>query len=160
MNAMKTSNLSATKELVEKIGVFFEKTGFQPAMGRIVGLLLISDPPYKTFDQIKQSLRLSKGAVSNALNVLISREFIDYLTMAGDRKRYFQLRVPLVLSYFQKQFERQAEFRELLREVLEVRSHEYPNYNTGLNEICEFLDFMSVEMGQAIGKWEKMRKKK
>jgi DNA-binding transcriptional regulator GbsR (MarR family) len=147
------------KELVEKIGVFFEKIGFQPAAGRIISLLFVSDPPYKTFDEIQQSLGLSKGAVSNALNLLITREWIDYKTMSGDRKRYFQIKIQSVLEYFQKRFERQTEFRQMLKDVIDVRSKTYPEYNKGLDELCEFLDFIDNEIRIAIEKWHVMKSK-
>jgi DNA-binding transcriptional regulator GbsR (MarR family) len=147
------------KELIEKIGVFFEKTGFQPAMGRITSLLFVSDPPYKTFDEIQQSLGLSKGAVSNALNILMSREWVDYITMPGDRKRYFQIKIQSVLDYYQKRFMRQSEFHQILQEVLDVRSKNYPEYNKGIAEICEFLDFIDKEMKAAIDKWQTLKKK-
>lgn len=57
-------------ELIERIGVFHERRGMQPLMGRILGLLLVLDEAEATFDEIIEYLNVSKSAVSNALNIL------------------------------------------------------------------------------------------
>ncbi len=39
-------------QLIEKFAVILEKSGFQPAMGKIVALLMVNDEPELTFDEI------------------------------------------------------------------------------------------------------------
>ena len=79
------------KELVEKIGRYFEKEGFQPIAGRIYGLLMVMDKEQFTFDEITEELQISKSSASIALRNLEIRDDIEYVTLTGDRKRYFQL---------------------------------------------------------------------
>ena len=57
--------------LIERYGVFMGRSHLQPAASRILGLLLISDKPELTFDEIKEALGLSKSAVSNALAIFV-----------------------------------------------------------------------------------------
>src|SRR5699024_7126307 len=78
---------------IERVGVFHEKKGLQPVVGRIIGLLLVAEPAEATFDEIQEALQVSKSAVSNALTFLQGREIADYTTKPGDRKRYFKLKV-------------------------------------------------------------------
>ena len=81
------------KELIERLGVLNEKEGLQPAVSRVTALLLISPDPELTFDQIRETLNLSKSATSNAINMLLSTGKIDYITKSGDRKRYFRSKI-------------------------------------------------------------------
>jgi DNA-binding transcriptional regulator GbsR (MarR family) len=157
---MKSDKSQRVKELVEKIGVVTDKAGLQPAVGRVLACLMVSDPPQKTFDDIQQYLGISKSAVSNALNVLMSREIVYYITMSGDRKRYFQLAVSGWLSQMKKQMSLHSSIPELLKEVLEVRSNKHPDFNKSLKEAIEFYVFMEKETKAAIEKWESIKSKK
>ena len=78
------------KVLIEKIGIVTEREGMQPAAARIIGLLYVADNPELTFDEILGALRISKSAASNALNLLLQTNRIEYTTFSGDRKRYFR----------------------------------------------------------------------
>jgi DNA-binding transcriptional ArsR family regulator len=148
------------KELVEKIGVVVEKAGSQPAVGRVLACLLVSDPPQKTFDEIHKYLGLSKSAVSNALNLLMSKEIVDYFTVPGDRKRYFRLSISGWMGQMKKQTGLHTTIPELLREVLAARSNRHPDFNKGLRETVEFLSFMEKERNAALEKWELMKGKR
>lgn len=80
------------KELIEEIGRHFDKQGFQPIAGRIMGLLMVLDKEQFTFDEIVEELQISKSSASNALRNLEIRDVIEYVTHPGDRKRYFQVK--------------------------------------------------------------------
>ncbi len=52
---MQTENTAAAaeeakKEHIERVGVFFEKSGFPRMVGRVLGFLLIAELPNKTFN--------------------------------------------------------------------------------------------------------------
>ena len=81
------------KGLIEKIGIVTEREGMQPAAARIIGLLYVADNPELTFDEILGALRMSKSEASNALNLLLQTNRIEYTTFSGDRKRYFRIKV-------------------------------------------------------------------
>ena len=81
------------KKLIEKIGVYMEHAGSAPVEGRISALLLVSDEPELSFDDIHETLGISKSAASNTINVLLTTNKIDYITKHGDRKRYFRTRL-------------------------------------------------------------------
>src|ERR1039457_1717695 len=81
------------KELIERIGIFFEHQGLPPAVARICGLLLISDRLELTFEEIYTTLNISKSAASNAINLLLNTHKVEYITKPGDRKRYFKMSI-------------------------------------------------------------------
>jgi DNA-binding transcriptional regulator GbsR (MarR family) len=71
------------KELVEKLGVFYEKSGMQPASCRVMALLLVADQTELTFEEIQQSLSISKSATSGAINLLLTVNRVEYITRPG-----------------------------------------------------------------------------
>ncbi len=79
-------------ELVDTIGRIYEKQGVGAIAGRISGLLTVMDKEQYTFDEIVEELKISKSSASNGLRILQAQKAIEYVTLPGDRKRYFRLR--------------------------------------------------------------------
>ncbi|MFD2515361.1 GbsR/MarR family transcriptional regulator [Pontibacter locisalis] len=146
------------KELIEKIGIFHEKLGMQPAAGRIMGLMFVSDRPELTFDEIRETLNISKSATSTALNLLIETGPVEYITFAGDRKRYFRLKTSNWRDSLTKRFNNIINFKILLKEVMETRSDKSSEFNSCLAEFVDFLEYMQQELPVLLEKWEKSRR--
>ena len=79
-------------ELVDTIGRIYEKQGVGAIAGRISGLLTVMDKEQYTFDEIVEELKISKSSASNGLRILQAQKAIEYVTLPGDRKRYFHIR--------------------------------------------------------------------
>ncbi|WP_114784337.1 GbsR/MarR family transcriptional regulator [Botryobacter ruber] len=146
------------KALVEKIGIFHETAGMQPAAARVMGLLFVSSTPQLTFDEITELLQISKSATSNAINLLIQTGQIEYTTFPGDRKRYFKLKIKNWREGFKKKIEVMTGFQVLLREVLELRKEENTHCDCSkLEEVVSFLEFLHQELPKLVERWEKSR---
>ena len=142
------------KEVIERIGIAQERYGFQPAASRVVGLLYVADRTELCFDEIAEGLQISKSATSNALKLLEQADKIEYITHPGDRKRYFRLKVNNWRGEFIKQVKSMTGFFELLRQVLEVRTAETPEYNKSIKELMNFMEFVADECPHLLEKWE------
>lgn len=148
------------RELIEEIGIYHENNGFQPAVARVVGLLLVSDKPELSFDEISEALNISKSATSNALNMLLNTGRIEYTTFSGDRKRYFRIRSSNWRDTFAKKMEDLSSLNDLLKRVLEIRKRENPSYDIKLKEFIGFLDYMKQQLPMLFAQWEKEKEKK
>ncbi|MBD3631302.1 ArsR family transcriptional regulator [Cyclobacterium sp.] len=62
---------------IEKIGVTLENTDFPPLTARVMALLLVAEPPFCTFEEIKENLQSSKSSVSTSLNFLLRAGLVD-----------------------------------------------------------------------------------
>lgn len=146
------------KELIEEIGVFHEQTGLQPAAGRILALLLVADRTELGFDEIREALNLSKSATSYALNFLLSISRIEYITLPGDRKRYFRTK----LGSWEKEVQRHIEgiFRgnQLFKKVLRQRTPETVAFNKKLQEVIDFSEYIEKELPKMVQRWYDSRK--
>jgi DNA-binding transcriptional regulator GbsR (MarR family) len=143
------------RELIEDIGIFYKKTGHQAMMGRVMGYLMVADPPHQTFEQIVDFLFASKSSVSNTLNMLMLFGVVKFKTLPGDRKRYFMISAGSMESFLMRQAEEIIKFREVLQSVLDMRSPGYPETNREISESIRFIDIYEKELPGIIGKWKK-----
>lgn len=146
------------KELVERFGVFMERSGSAPAQARILSLLLVCDNAELTFDEIYQTLKISKSAASTAINSLLLMERIEYHTKPGDRKRYFVNRIGQIEQDFEKNLNKLLEIRAILSEILEARSKASKKLNGDLQRVIDFMEFLQKELPDVYKKWRKYRK--
>lgn len=141
--------------LIEKLGVFYEQQAFmQPAAARILALLLVSDNTELTFEEIYETLNLSKSATSNALNFLLNTEKVEYITQPGERRRYFRFKIRNLKEGVQKSLEGITAYNVLLKEVLTLRADKTSDFKVSLEESSHFLDFIKDELPRLFQKWE------
>ncbi len=158
MQALSESMNKRKQEFVEKVGVFFEEKGLTPISARVVGYLIIAEPHYQSFYQLTGILQVSKGAISNALNSLLQKEYIQCVTFTGDRKRYFKVNTNTWLNFLKTRYSFFGEMRHLLDESLEIRSNEQKEFNHDLGEIRELYGVFEKELPKIISNWERNRK--
>ena len=77
---------------VEEFGLFFQQRGLPRMAGRILGWLLISEPPHQSTGELAQALLASKGSISTATRLLIQAGLIERISLAGRRRDYFQIK--------------------------------------------------------------------
>jgi DNA-binding transcriptional regulator GbsR (MarR family) len=146
------------KEIIERIGVFYEKKGLQPVVGRIMGLLLVAEPAEATFEEIQEELQISKSAVSTALTFLQAKETVEYTTKPGERKRYFKLRMRDWKSELKKEFDEVLNMEDLIDEIIELKENKKSEFCCRLSEMKDFFVFMRKELPLLLQKFEASRK--
>jgi DNA-binding transcriptional regulator GbsR (MarR family) len=146
------------KELIERMGVFYEQHGIAPIEARIMSLLIICDIPELTFDQIRELLGISKSATSNALNVLLMTQRIIYKTRPGDRKRYFASNIVSWQESFSESFKKMLDVVLILKEALAQRTPETPQFNSQLAEFIAFIEYLNEEFPRLFMEWRNKQK--
>ena len=142
------------KQLIEKLGVLHEKRGYPPAASRILALLLVSNETELSFEEIQKVLNLSKSATSNALNMLLNTEEVEYITKPGDRKRYFRNNLIKWESKMKQVMEGMSHFAQILQDVLKQRPGDTVEFNAKLKKVINFIEFLGEEMKETYSKWE------
>ncbi|HCX23909.1 MAG: hypothetical protein CMB80_12770 [Flammeovirgaceae bacterium] len=142
------------KKLIEKLGVNTEKDGMPPAPARVLALLMISPELELTFDQIRETLNLSKSATSNALNMLLSMDRIDYITKSGDRKRYFKNRIKSWREGVTHTFQKLERGADLFEEILNNRPKDTVEFNENLKDIISFMRYSNKRLQTIYEEWE------
>jgi len=146
--------IQKSKERVEKLGVILERFGRSPLEARIFAFLLIAEPPYKSFDEIREFLKASKSAVSNSLNYYLREKTIAYKTFSGDRKRYFYINALEWEKLLEGSSKNMFDFNEMLEEVLDYRKDsEYKDFNREIKHVLDFQNHISKALEKALKTW-------
>ncbi|MBT32766.1 MAG: hypothetical protein CMO01_24170 [Thalassobius sp.] len=146
------------KDLLEQLGVFLESRGWQPAVGRILGLLIISESEELTFDDVRETLHLSKSATSTALNLLLNTGKVEYFTKPGDRKRYFKVKKIVLKDMAYEEHKKRCTFTNLLKEVYAQKKNKESAICQSFKEALDYFEFMNNEFFKLFKKWESTKK--
>lgn len=143
------------QQLIEQVGVLFERKGMPPASARVIGALIVSDPTELTFDQIRKILKLSKSATSNAINSLLNTDYVGYITKPGDRKRYFVFNLDGWQEKIMKEMNNMGFISALFKEILKQRPGDTAEFNLKFKEVIEFTDFIIDKANDLLIEWKR-----
>lgn len=76
---------------IDKFGAFGGELGVPRSVARVLGLLLVCQPPEQSSQAIQHQLGLSSGSVSAATTLLVRARLIECVHFQGDRQFYFRL---------------------------------------------------------------------
>lgn len=145
--------------LIEQLGVFYEHEGHHPAGARVMALLLIADRNELTFDEIRDTLNISKSATSTAISLLINTKRIEYFTNPGERKRYFRASIMNWKNHMKEKLEGIITMHSLMKQIIDQRPASTPEFNASLQEIHSFMFFFHQEIPLLIERWKETQKK-
>lgn len=142
---------------VEEFGLFWEQMGLPRMTGRILGWLLICDPPEQTMTDLTEVLQASKSSISTGTRMLIQFGFIERVSLPGERKDYYRLLPHLwtrVLAAKQGQL---TGFLQLAQRGLSLFSETDAQRRERLEEMHDLYAFMDVEYPKLLERWRTER---
>ncbi len=146
------------KQFVEEVGIVFEQTGMPRMAGRILGWLLISDPPHQSTDQLTKALMASKGSISTVTRLLIRIGLIERLSLLGVRHGYFRLRPDAWQNAIRHGIDEIKMVRQLAEHGLELLTDKPPLTRKWLEEMQDMYAFFEREFPALVERWEKGHK--
>lgn len=78
----------AARRYAEEVGVVLARMGTTPAFGKLLGWLLICDPPKQTTAQLCEAMGLSKASVSTGMRVLEQSGLVRRVPSQGRAHAY------------------------------------------------------------------------
>ena len=143
---------------IEELALFFEQTGLSRALGRVLGWLLICDPPQQTMDDLVTSLKISKSSVSTATRQLIQYGLIERISLPGERRDFYRIGDGVWLKTMQARMAQVTAMRQLADKGLSLLSQETPERQSRLQEMHDMYAFFEREMPLLLARWEMERK--
>ena len=143
------------RNLIERIGVLHDRLGIPPAAGRVLGLLLVSTEPELTFDQIRDTLGLSKSSTSTALSLLQQVRSVDYSTRPGDRKRYFRKDYESWEDNLLDRFDLFFSLGDLLDEAAKLKGADAGHSAAATERMVDLLAHLKTEIHRAHDDWKR-----
>jgi DNA-binding transcriptional regulator GbsR (MarR family) len=85
--------MSKTPEdrFIDDMGLHFEASGGTRMMGRLLGWLLICDPPHQSSQQLIDRLQTTSGTISTNTRTLMMMGLLEKVHVSGERANYFQI---------------------------------------------------------------------
>lgn len=137
-------DVSAERQFAEEVGLLFAAFGIPRMAGRILGWLLVCDPPRQSSAELAAALEASKGSISTATRLLGSYGLIDRLPVPGSRSDHFEVR-RLAFSQAHDQLRTFRTFRELMDKGLAVVGDDRSARADRLRETRDFYAFVERE---------------
>ncbi len=76
---------------VEQVTAFLTRDGFPPIAGRILGWLLICDPPEQSAAQIAAAVSASRASLTTNMQVLMVMGVVTRRSRPGERTAYYRI---------------------------------------------------------------------
>ncbi|MBF6190703.1 transcriptional regulator [Nocardia implantans] len=87
-----TDRQDATLKWVERVATFcVEEWGLPPITGRILGLLMICDPPEQSAGRIAEAIRASRASLTSNMRLLTTIGLVRKVRIPGDRTAYYRI---------------------------------------------------------------------
>jgi len=82
---------AALSAFVEQLGLLWQRYGANRTMGRILGWLMVCDPPEQTAADLAEALGVSRGSVSTATRQLEAAGLAERVGAPGDRRLRYRM---------------------------------------------------------------------
>jgi DNA-binding transcriptional regulator GbsR (MarR family) len=146
------------KHFIEDAGLLFEESGHPRMAGRILGCLLISDPPYLSANEIAVTLQASKGSLSTMTRLLMQMGLIERVAVPGDRRDYFRIKSGAWTQLVRQEVYELAALRQLTERGLSLLEGQDSEIKERLEEARDLFAYLEREYPTLIAHWEKEHK--
>ncbi len=148
------------ERFIEESGVLFEMEAAAPRMvGRVLGWLLVCDPPEQSAADLAERLQASRGSISTATRVLLRLGFIERARNRGERFDRFRVR-PDAWDEFLWRTDQFTRPRQTFQLGLEALSDEPPARRRRLEELDDFYAWWEERIPRLHEEYLRERKRK
>jgi DNA-binding transcriptional regulator GbsR (MarR family) len=142
---------------VEEFGLLFEGFGVPRMVGRVLGALLLADPPEMSAEELAGALKASRGSISTATRVLVQIGLIEKVSRPGERRSYFRNKPGAWHELTRRRLAQMSVFKEMAERglaVLEAEGRDAPEVRLGLEEMRDFYAYCERELPGIFERWE------
>ena len=157
---MNNERQAETKRFVEEVGIAFEHSGLPRMAGRILGWLMIAEPPHQTTGELEEALMASKGSISTMTRLLIRIGLIERLSLLGQRRDYFRIKPRASYQLLKDSLNQAAAFRQLIERGLELIEDKTHLNRQWLEEMRNMYAFFEQELPTLLERWEQEHKER
>src|SRR5688572_9135651 len=112
------------QQFVEECGLYFEGVGLTRIAGKIIGWLLICEPPYQEQSELVEALGASKSSISVALKDLTTLYLVERFALPGDRRTFYRTSKDMWSRSFRARMHQVTQLKELSERGLEALKDE------------------------------------
>ncbi len=148
------------RQFVEDFGLYFESTGLTRMEGRIIGWLLICDPPHQSMGDLVEALGASKSSISVALRTLVTLYLIEQVRVPGERRDYYRASSDMWTRSFRARMHQLIELRDLAEHGLTLLAEMPKAQRKRLELMRDMNDFLAQEFPKLLDRWDEIKREK
>jgi hypothetical protein len=145
------------RRFADEIGRYYARRfGMAPMTGRLLGWLMLCDPPEQTAAQLSEALGVSRSAVGAVVSLLEGWSYVQRSRVPGERAE----RIRLHPDVWTRALDDPSEYVEqaaLARHGLEILGDVPPERRTRLLEVAALCDFLAQRRPALASEWRAYR---
>lgn len=145
------------KHFIEDIGLFFEQLGLPRMAGRILGVLLISDPPAQSITDLAQALKASKSSISIMARLLVEDGLIERVASPLPRRDYYRFKPGGWVIYMRQWLASMAALHQITERGLALIGTKPADLKERLLEAHDLFSFLEEKFPALLETLEKER---
>jgi DNA-binding transcriptional regulator GbsR (MarR family) len=134
------------KHFIEDISLFFEQMGLPRMAGRILGVLLISDPPEQSLNDLSEVLQASKSSISTNTRLLTEMGLIERVAASVPRQAYFRFKAGGWVVFMRYRLRLLASLHQIAEQGLELLHDQDPVLRQRLQEAHDMFSLIEEEL--------------
>lgn len=144
----------------EDIGLFFEQMGMPRMAGRILGALLISDPPAQSITELSEKLKASKSAISIMARLLVEYGLIERVASPVPRRDYYRFKPGGWIIYMRQWLGLMSELHKITERGMALMTDKPLELRQRLQEAHDLFSFVEQKFPGLLDELVQQRKKK
>ena len=146
------------KHFIEDISLYFEQMGIPRMAGRILGVLLIADPPEQSIDDLCERLQASKSAISTNARLLSEMGLIERAPSPIPRRVYFHFLPGGWVTFMRMYLRMMASLHQIAERGLELLKDEDPALRERLQEAHDMFSLIEDQLPTILDRIDEQRK--
>lgn len=134
------------KHFIEDISLYFEQMGLPRMAGRILGVLLISNPPEQSMTDLCEVLQASKSAISTSARLLDEMGLIERVPSPMPRQVCFRFTPGGWVIFMRMRLRLMASLHHIAERGLELLKDENPAMRARLQEAHDMFSQIEQEL--------------
>jgi len=142
---------------IEKLGFNSEIQGHPRMAGRVMGWLLVCEPPWQSVAEIAMALQSSRSAVNAVVNRMVEFGMFERVAIPGERTTYYRIHSDGGDLLFDNVVANLRQMRSLAELGLEALSWREPEANRRLEDLRAMHAFMEQQMPLMLERWKTLQ---
>lgn len=145
-------------DFVDEVAAFFAQEGMPMIAGRVIGWLLISDPPEQSPADLARVLEVSRSSISSSTKLLTPSGLVESVRKRGERQEYFRISKDGWSRMLANRYAKTTAFRQVIErglDVLDEGEESAPHRRERLENVAELYGFLETELPAMWERWER-----
>ena len=145
---------AALQRFIDEVGLYSERAGLPLLAGRLLGWLLVADPPLQPLATVAAGLGTTRGIIRLAAQPLIHLGIVEMVNPPGDENEYFRLSMAGWSRMVAHQLSEVAAFGALAEHGLALLVEAAPERRERLLHVRNLYASLERALPELLARWE------